>query len=107
MTQEEREILTDAVHHYGTKTQIIKTCEELAELQQAICKALTTGYMTREMWNHIAEEIADVEIMLWQLKHIYQNRDAVAEWRERKIQRLYDRMEAEDVQKTRRKPSEV
>jgi len=97
MTKDERQILTDAIYHYGTKTQVVKTCEEMAELQQALCKALTNGCMTRELWNHIAEEIADVEIMLWQVKHIYQNREAVQEWRERKIQRLHDRMEADDV----------
>ena len=98
MTREEREILQDAVHHYGTKVQAVKACEEMAELQQAICKALTNGCMTRELWNHIAEEIADVEIMLYQVKHIYQNREAVQEWRERKIERLRERME-EDAEK--------
>ena len=97
MTKDERQILTDAIYHYGTKVQVVKTCEEMAELQQALCKALTNDCMPRELWNHIAEEIADVEIMLWQVKHIYQDREAVQEWRERKIQRLRDRMEADDV----------
>lgn len=38
--------------------------------------------------DHIAEEIADVEIMLEQLKIIYQCHGAVAYWRQKKIERL-------------------
>lgn len=37
---------------------------------------------------HIAEEMADVEIMLNQLKRIYHNQTEVKEWKEVKIQRL-------------------
>lgn len=102
MTKDERQILTDAIYHYGTKVQVVKACEEMAELQQALCKALTNGCMSRELWNHIAEEIADVEIMLWQVKHIYQNREQVQDWKDRKLDRLRWRMEADDAEKQKR-----
>ena len=39
--------------------------------------------------DHVAEEIADVEIMLEQLKIIYQCRDAVRAWRRKKLKRLW------------------
>jgi len=37
--------------------------------------------------------------MLWQLKHIYQNREQVQDWKDRKIDRLRWRMEAENAKK--------
>ena len=42
--------------------------------------------------DHIAEEIADVEIMLEQLKIIYQCHGAVKYWREAKLKRLVKKL---------------
>ena len=50
------------VLHNGNGTQILKAKEELVELLQALSKNDA---------GDIAEEIADVEIMLEQLKYIY------------------------------------
>lgn len=50
------------VLHNGNGTQILKAREELVELLQALSKNDA---------GDIAEEIADVEIMLEQLKYIY------------------------------------
>ena len=50
------------VLHNGNGTQILKAREELVELLQALSKNDASD---------IAEEIADVEIMLEQLKYIY------------------------------------
>ena len=60
----EYEILTSAIEKYGEKAQEEVAIEELSELIQAIC------HKHRGREHNIAEEIADVEIMLKQLKLI-------------------------------------
>lgn len=94
----EQEILKRAVYKYGPKTQEIKAVEELGELQQAICKVLLEnehghlGAVARET-EHMFEEIADVEIMLDQIRIIYSEADqSVAAWRAKKLHRLAERM---------------
>lgn len=56
-----------AIEVFGGYNQIVKTTEELAELQKELCKAVI-GQEDRE---HILEEITDVEIMLKQMKLLY------------------------------------
>lgn len=60
-------ILKKAIETYGVEVQLIMTFEEMAELTQAICKNLRG----RDNLNNVVEEIADVEIMLEQIKLIY------------------------------------
>ena len=60
----EMEIYERALKTFGFEKQIIKCVEELSELQKELCK-LTLGQGNLE---HIVEEIADVEIMLEQMK---------------------------------------
>ena len=60
----EYEILNAAIEKYGDKEQEEVAIEELSELIQAIC------HKHRGREHNIAEEIADVEIMLKQLKII-------------------------------------
>ena len=64
--------------HYGIDIQTIKTVEELAELQQALCKlniAIELGEEDREILvqlkKNLTEEIADVMIMLDQICYLY------------------------------------
>lgn len=81
--------LCKAVKKYGAISQTIVAIEELSELQKELTKEL------RLIGNidHLAEEVADVEIMLDQLRIIYPALDGkVAEWREKKIERLDKRM---------------
>lgn len=54
---------------FGKDNQILKCVEELNELSQALCKisSADTGDITFE---NVVEEIADVEIMLNQIKII-------------------------------------
>lgn len=70
--------------HYGKNNQILKSIEEMAELQQALLKGEP---------KHIAEEIADVEIMLEQLKYLMKNEELVIIFRDMKIGRQITRME--------------
>ena len=69
---------------YGNKAQMIKACEELAELQFAICKYLN-GESDGE---NIIEEIADVEIMTAQLKLMFDCEHKVMKWKTIKIDKM-------------------
>lgn len=82
----EIEILTEAIKVFGKNNQEEMTIEECAELIQAIC------HKHRGRRHNIAEEIADVEIMLEQLKIINDCTDEVAMIHAQKIERLYNRI---------------
>ena len=56
----EKEVLEAALSAYGSEIQRVVAIEELSELQKELCKSLR-GQTDRQ---HIAEEIADVQIML-------------------------------------------
>ena len=86
----EKEILTKAVATFGQYPQIVVAVEEMSELTKELCKS----YRGAQNRDHIAEEIADVEIMLEQLKLIYNVATSVKSWRESKIKRLAGRLEA-------------
>lgn len=62
------EIISAAIQTYGAPNQIVVAIEELSELQKELCKFLR-GESNRD---HIAEEIADVSIMLAQLEEIFE-----------------------------------
>ena len=97
----ENEILSGAIAHYGEFTQMVKTCEELAELQQAICKHINADTPPQQgaALDHIFEEMADVEIMLEQLKLIFDydfSTFSIDGWKRRKLERLIKRIEEEN-----------
>lgn len=85
-------ICAAALEKYGGVNQRIVALEELAELQQALCRNMRDDRAAA----HIAEEIADVEIMLEQLKLLYGMEDLVESWRERKLARLQSRIAGEE-----------
>ena len=78
-------ILRRAIEKYGEPIQTIVAIEECAELQKELTKALR------------AEEMADVQIMLWQLCCIFNVGGQVAEWITKKIERLNKRIEAAET----------
>jgi NTP pyrophosphatase (non-canonical NTP hydrolase) len=83
----------EILEHYGIESQRRMLVEECAELIQAVSKVERNGSTTETIRNLFAE-IADVEIMLEQVKHHY------SEWgTERlidyKINRQLKRMESE------------
>lgn len=85
---DERKILGRAISFYGSEIQRVVAIEELSELQKELCKSLrgqTDG-------QHIAEEIADVQIMLEQMMILYELHYDVAAWRWKKVDRLRDRL---------------
>lgn len=89
MKQSEREIFYKAINTWGTEAQSKMVLEEMAELQKEICK------MWRGKDNNasIAEEIADVEITLDQLKLMLGVEIVVARYRQEKLLRLGQRLE--------------
>ena len=59
------DIYDKAIEHYGREKQCMMTAEECAELIQALSKALR--YDGESFIRQVAEEVADVEIMLEQV----------------------------------------
>ena len=94
----EQEIIKRAVYKFGPQSQEVKTIEELSELSQAICKVIDAqkvGSMNNliDCMSHMYEEIADVEIMLAQIREIFSDADSeIRTWRSKKLQRLAIRM---------------
>lgn len=82
----ENDILIAAVKTFGGRAQEEVAVEECAELIQAIT------HKHRGRAHNIAEEIADVEIMLQQLKIINNCSVAVDLIHKQKIERLYKRL---------------
>lgn len=73
-----------AVETYGKTHQIVICAEELAGL----IKELSKNLRGRENLPQIAEEVADVEIMLEQIKIIFDLHKAVSAARLNKLHRL-------------------
>ena len=88
MDLEQIEVLNRAINKYGPTIQKTVAIEEMSELTKEIVKDI------RDMPCRlaIAEEIADVEIMLEQLKIIYEAHEAVEQFKASKINRLNQRM---------------
>ena len=84
MSTKDRRILQTAIEHYGAMNQVKKLFEEISELEEAIIK----HHDGRDTVQHIAEEIADVEIMLQQAKMIYHVENSVDYWKLTKLARL-------------------
>ena len=58
----------EIIDRLGERNQITKCVEELSELQQVLCKLLSADCGVNK--DKVIEEIADVEIMLNQIKII-------------------------------------
>lgn len=92
------EILRIAIQHYGANSQIDVCIEEMAELIQALIK--TKRYASDDHFDafrdNVIEEIADVEIMLQQLRIIFNidERD-IYKKKNFKLDRLTERVEDE------------
>lgn len=78
------EVCSLALEHYGPDAQKLMVMEEMAELQKELCKN-SRGHDNRL---HIAEEIADVLIMLEQMIILYDCAEQVDEWVKVKLERL-------------------
>lgn len=91
MTEEERKIFLDALRVFGSQNQITVALEEMSEFQKEFCKYMRND--TSFSYANIAEEMADVEIMLDQMKILFQRDSAVKEQRQYKVKRLRERID--------------
>lgn len=85
------EICRAALEAFGAEAQITMVFEEMAELQDVLCKFLR-GRVDEDTRTHIAEEIADVEIMLCQMKMLFDCAGQVETSRRYKLERLAERI---------------
>lgn len=81
-----KEILEKAINKYGWQHQVDVAIEEMAELIQALL------HDRRHRPSNIAEEIADVEIMCLQLEMIFECREEVKFYVNKKLERLKERL---------------
>lgn len=88
MTAWETAVCKRAVEAYGKEHQLIICMEEMAELT----KELTKNLRGRRNFQDISEEVADVEIMLEQVKVIFDLKEEVSEAKEAKLLRLQKRI---------------
>lgn len=85
--------LDKAISHYGAFNQQLVCIEEMAELQQILAKDMARPKAEDDA--HIAEEIADVQIMLWQMQRIFGLEEMVEDYIALKVARLETRMEVD------------
>ena len=93
--EEKKEIYREAFREWGLEKQLDIAIEECAELIQAICKFKRKG--GSELAS-VAEEIADVEIMIEQMKLMLPGQAGTFEqnvntWKTHKLKRLKERLE--------------
>ncbi len=81
---EENKIYREAIDFFGDESQKIMVIEEMSELTKELCKELRG----RGDIEHLADELADVEIMLSQIKIIYDIHQTVEEHKDYKLHRL-------------------
>lgn len=87
-----KEFYKKIVDTYG-KQQVVIAIEELSELQKELCKALRC----KTNFDNIAEEIADVEIMLEQMKIYFGiNGEEIEGMKKLKIKRTTQRLGIKD-----------
>lgn len=92
--------------HYGIENQSIQLMEEMAELTIALNKYRRSSQIEHQtisesideqfIIEQIKEEMVDVEIVLSQLKYLFNcSDDDLAIWKERKIERQLERIAKE------------
>lgn len=85
-------ILRKAINTYGEQPQVDMAIEEMSELTKALLKYRRNEDMSvNRRLNNILEEIADVQIMLEQLRMIYGSTEKQEEF---KLKRLNDRLKS-------------
>lgn len=84
--------LRAAIDTYGPDAQMKMLLEEMSELQKEICKF----WRGEDNAMHIAEEVADVEIMLEQVKMIFGIAGEVNAQRDFKVKRLQLRLNSRE-----------
>ena len=79
-----------AIERFGSPNQMIKAIEEMSELTKVLAKILVMG--GEVSLDELIEEVADVTIMMEQLRLIFNINDEVCEIMDSKIRRLEGRV---------------
>lgn len=84
------------INHYGTAHQLVKLCEECAELTQQAAKCYDKGLAYSD---DMIEEIADVLAMIMQFETVMSqpDRDKLEDYISYKLRRQLDRIEEEST----------
>lgn len=99
LTSYDEKVIEKNVESSGGLNPVVVAIEELAELQQELTKVLRENLAgdARASRERIAEEMADVAIMLEQLQKLFKNEKAVGVYIDYKIERLKLRLEDKGV----------
>lgn len=93
-----KEIMQKAINTYGVDTQVDMAIEEMSELIKVLLKYRRTQKEPSK-WDYevvkanVVEEIADVEIMVEQLKMIFNCRNLAGRQKTNKLKRFQKRLE--------------
>lgn len=79
-----KDTFNTAICKWGEEMQLTVAIEEMSELTKEICK----HFRGQDNFDAISEEMADVYIMLEQMKMIFGNEEDVARWMHTKAARL-------------------
>ena len=97
--KEYNEKICEQAEQFGIENRMLQCCEEAGELIQALCKyqriisgdkTCNTGIAHADYM--VAEEIADIEICLEQIKHLLRNTKTVERIKTQKIHRTEQRL---------------
>ena len=83
------EIMEKAKYFYRERDQLIKLMEECGEAITAISKLM----LNIGSWDNVMEEIADVSVMVQQIKQYGPNQEVIEVIEYKKLLRLEERME--------------
>ena len=81
---EKTQIYKELIKKHGKEKQIIVAIEEMSELQKECCKF----FRGKENRNNLIEEITDVEIMIEQLKIIFNVAENVEKEKQLRLERI-------------------
>ena len=85
-----------AMRAYGKIPNIIKCVEELAELQQALCKYMI-GPVDADLIANVHEELADVSIMLHRMLQIFDPWE-IEDWKTSKLEAMAQKLGLEPME---------
>lgn len=77
-------IYAKAIAYWGNDLQMLMCIEEMSELTKEIVKCIRK----KSDFEKIAEEIADVEVMLEQLKFMFNNKSEVEKYIQQKLEKV-------------------
>lgn len=91
-TKNQKVLLNSILKKHGFRNQVVKTCEELSELEAALLKCYNKGPGEGRI-EAVQEEIADVYIMLEQIRKQFMSDCELKELIEYKLDRECSRIE--------------